>query len=204
RGEPGAAAAAYERLLQSQPQRARYLVGLARARHTEGRRDEALAILEDAAAAGSADTETYLLLGALALGRQDRAAAMAAYREALARTPGQPLAANNLAVLLVEDDPREALRLAKLAERASPHDPEIQDTLGVALLAVGEAKAARRVLARAAQASPNPTIAYHYARALVAVAEPAAAARRLLPLLGQDFPEAAQARRLHAKLTAAP
>lgn len=109
-----------------------------------------------------------------------------------------------MAALLVHDDPREALRLAMLAESARPNDPEILDTLGLALLAVGEAAAARQVLARAERLSDDPTIAFHYAQALVAVAEPAAAIERLLPLLKQDFPESVAARSLHAALSAEP
>lgn len=200
-GRPKAAAAAYRRLFEAAPNQTRYLTGLARALHAAGKTGAALELLATAAGDGTADTDVFLLLGTIALMQGDQGQAKAAYREVLARRPSDPLAANNLANLLLEEEPGEALRLAMLAEVVQPNDAEVQDTLGVALLANGRAGAARQMLARAMRISPDPTIAFHYAQSLVAVGEFAEASSRLLPLLEQDFPEAAAARRLHAELT---
>ncbi len=98
-------------------------------------------------------------------------AAIECYREALARTPENPVAINNLAVLLSEQPKTldEAQTLAEKARRVFPADPNSLDTLGWVLFQRGDVRKAFPLLLRAsAQQAANPTIRYHLAQVLAA------------------------------------
>lgn len=128
-------------------------------------------------------------------GRTDKA--VETYRSLLETRPTDAAAANNLALLLIEADPAEALVYARKAREAAPESPEIADTLGRALLANGDAEGAANVLKTTLVAtSNNPTVAYHYAAALVGAGESEKARAVLLQILDRPFPEKAQAQAL--------
>jgi cellulose synthase operon protein C len=130
--------------------------------------------------------------------------AIASYGEVLARWPDDPVALNNLAMLLRSRAPGRALDLAERAYRRAPRDPDVADTLGLILLAKGEAPRAREVLEPAQAARPDdPALAFHCAQALAAVAGRQSEAMQLLePISGKDFPEQEQAQALLRRLRA--
>lgn len=99
---------------------------------------------------GSAEEWQRLGQARLILGERD--AAIAAYREALARAPGDPLALKGLAAALVEEPAEadglpvvgdEALALFEEALGLAPDDPELHWYLGIRALADGDATRAR-------------------------------------------------------------
>ena len=86
------------------------------------------------------------------------------YEKALEVNPDFAPAANNLAIMLLEEgkDPDRALELAKTARAKLPDDPNIADTLGLAYLAKGLYPSAISALLDAAEKLPTePTVFYH-------------------------------------------
>ncbi len=79
------------------------------------------------------DASTYALIALLEDGRNNTAEAESNYRKALELNPGMPIAANNLAWIIVESqdgNADEALQFAKGAIEKVPNNPAFYDTLG--------------------------------------------------------------------------
>ncbi|MEX2321872.1 MAG: tetratricopeptide repeat protein, partial [Saccharospirillum sp.] len=81
--------------------------------------------------------------------------AITAYRETLSRDENHIAALNNLAWLLREDSPTEALDLAARAVGIAPENPGILDTYGWLLHLNGDHQQAVTVLTRARQLAPD-------------------------------------------------
>jgi tetratricopeptide (TPR) repeat protein len=109
----------------------------------QNRTDEAIAqyikVLERRASA-----QVYTMLGILEDGRGNSTAAETAYRKALEITPETPIAANNLAWLIVDNNGNldEALQLATMAVGKSPFVAGFYDTLAYVYLKKGLASPA--------------------------------------------------------------
>jgi predicted Zn-dependent protease len=118
----------------------------------------------------------------------------------VALQPGNVIALNNLASLLREVDPAQALSYAERAYELAPH-PHIADTLGVILLHRGETERALAVLREAAVKSPTqPTINYHFAQALAQSGRKDEARTVLKRISRIDFPERPEADALLSQL----
>lgn len=79
------------------------------------------------------DASTYALIGLLEDGRNNQKEAEANYRKALELNPGMPVAANNLAWIIVDTahgNPDEALQLIRAAVEKVPNNPAFYDTMG--------------------------------------------------------------------------
>jgi Flp pilus assembly protein TadD len=127
-------------------------------------------------------------------GRRDEADRV--FREGLGHGT-HPDLLNNLAWLLLEEEPREAERLAAAAVALEPGHAAAWDTLGAARLRLGDAEGARTALERGIALRPAlPDLHYHLAAALLALGDSDGAraeAREALALLGER--EAAWAER---------
>ncbi len=88
---------------------------------------------------------------------------MESYKKALAIQPEQPVAANNLAYLMVDSGQNldVALSLAQVARRGAPNSPSTADTLAWIYYQKGNYDSARDLLEDAAKAAPNDA-AIHY------------------------------------------
>ncbi len=88
--------------------------------------------------------------------------------EKLVRAPSpDALSLNNLAWLMQQDDPHQALNLARRAVSLEPSSANFQDTLGWIELSQSDPKGAMGPLKRAHELSPDDAqISYHLARAL--------------------------------------
>lgn len=90
-----------------------------------------------------------------------------AYRKVLAHDPENPMALNNLALLVLDQKPKAALELARRAYKVEPQSSAIQDTLGWVLAQNGRFDEARTYLEKAVdQNSPSARMRYHYAYVL--------------------------------------
>jgi tetratricopeptide (TPR) repeat protein len=124
----------------------------------EGKLDEMLAVIEQAAAANPESADLQYRLGLLyqQMGKQDQA--VAAYERALVIDDDLAVAKNNLAYLLTEvpgGDLDRALELAQEAKEERPDDPNAADTLGWVLLKRGVPGAAIGYLEEALERFPD-------------------------------------------------
>lgn len=129
---------------------------------------EAVASYEQAIKNNPNDVRSYVLLGSLEYARRNYKRAEEMYRKALGVEPDYPLAANNLAYLMLEQDQNVdvAASLAQVAHRGMPEEPTAADTLGWAYYKKGAYSLAIDLFGEALRASPNnPTYHYHAALA---------------------------------------
>lgn len=205
-GRPDKAAELLQQMHEARPEDPQLLARLLMTLNAAERSAEAKALGERwaagrASAGNPADAGVALLLGDLNAmdGDMDRAAHW--YRQVLEQVPSQPTALNNLAVILADSDPNQAVQLAERALQQAPKDPEVMDTLGMALLAAGDSARARALLNQAyALSNQRPLIGLNLARAVAADGEPARAREVLQSVVRQDFAEQAEARALMRSL----
>jgi len=110
------------------------------------------------------DPGVLALLGTLEESRGDNAKAETYYRKALEIKPDQPLAANNLAYAMLENNENldVALSLAQTARRALPNSPSTADTLAWAYYKKGAYAFARDLLEEALKTNVNDAaMQYH-------------------------------------------
>lgn len=123
-----------------------------------------------------------------AQGRND--AAERRYREVLKLQPGQPLAANNLAMLLIRRGNKapEALTLAEQARKSLPNNAIVESTWGCALVENQRGADALPVLQAVAKAQPQGDVWTHYClgKALLASQQPQPAGEQLRLVLQID------------------
>ncbi|MFV0278873.1 MAG: XrtA/PEP-CTERM system TPR-repeat protein PrsT [Parahaliea sp.] len=143
---------------------------------------------------------------AMALEKQgDVQGAVDKYREILTREPDSIVVNNNLAWLLKDSDPAQALVYARKADQVSGgRRGDIRDTLAMVLLANGELEEAKAILSKLVSASPNiPAYRYHQALVTVRSGDSARAIEQLRTLLESkdDFEQRREAEELLASLT---
>lgn len=195
-GDAPAALAAFEALARERPEQAEVAVGIAAALRGSGRVPEALKQLDGWLEGHPQDVPGRLLRAEIALDQGRAPDAIADYRAVLAVSPDQPTALNNLAMLIAERTPGEALPLAERGAALRPKDPMFLDTLGFVLLQLNEPARAREVLAQAHGATPDPGVALNYARALAATGDRAQARSVLLAIVNTPFAAQQQAAEL--------
>ena len=125
---------------------------------------EAIASYERSLKGNPNDVRSYVLLGSLEYSRNNFKRAEEMYKKALGIEPDYPLAANNLAYLMLErgENVDVAASLAQVARRGMPEEPTAADTLGWAYYKKGAFTLAIDLLGEALRASPNnPTYHYH-------------------------------------------
>jgi tetratricopeptide (TPR) repeat protein len=129
-----------------------------------GSKDKAAASYERSIQQNPRDVRSYVLLGGLEESRGNWQRAQELYQKALQVQPDFPLAANNLAYLMLEHGGNAdvALSLAQVARRGMPDLPNAADTLAWAYYQKGAYKTAIDLLEEAVQKAPqNPTYHYH-------------------------------------------
>lgn len=97
-----------------------------------GNMDQALALYQQAIKDNPQDAHFYILAGELYDAKQNLDQAKAMYQQALVVSPNHPLAANNLAYLLLRQGGNidVAMNMAQTARRGMPNSPNAADTLG--------------------------------------------------------------------------
>ncbi len=110
------------------------------------------------------DAAAYALLGSLEDVTGNRSQAETYYRNALQIQPQQPLAANNLAYIMLQNGENTdvALSLAQIGRQGLPNSPNTADTLGWAYYSKGTYGFARDLIEDAIKETPDdPTVQYH-------------------------------------------
>ncbi|CAN5458994.1 hypothetical protein BH10ACI3_BH10ACI3_01410 [soil metagenome] len=135
--------------------------------------------------------QVYTMLGILEEGRGNTTEAEKAYRKALELTPQTPIAANNLAWLIVENQGNldEALQLATLAVGKNPTTAGFYDTLGWVYLKKGLTSSAVEQMKKAVAleegnakrtgATPNPGYRVRLGMALAKAGDKTSARREV-------------------------
>ena len=129
-----------------------------------GKNDEALARFNKGAELAPRDPGMITLVGMLNERKGDAAKARDAYEKALAINPRFAVAANNLAVLLSNQEAEKdrALQLAQTARAVAPDEPHIADTLGWMLYRRGVYQRALSLVQEAGtKLRDSPEIQYH-------------------------------------------
>ena len=129
-----------------------------------GQTANAIAATQQWVNAHPGDASAVSLLGTLEEASGNKGQAEADYRKALQIQPRQPLAANNLAYLMLENGENTdvALSLAQIARQSMPNSPNTADTLAWAYYYKGTYGFARDLLEDAVKTQPgDATMQYH-------------------------------------------
>ncbi len=118
----------YQQLYDKNPNLS-VLQKLVQAHWLAGQQDKALALLEVASQRYPNLAHVAYLQGTAYQAQGDTPKAIGAYRRAIQLNEGHVLALNNLAWLLKDSTPREALDLAKKAAKLAPENASVLDTL---------------------------------------------------------------------------
>jgi len=148
----------------------------------------------------------HIQLGSIQVRKGLPEAALLHYEEARRRAPDSPVAANNIATLLLDlgTDLDRAYQLASDLKKRFPGFPAASDTYGWACYKRGEYQKAVDSLSYAARRMPRrPDVRYHYGMALYKAGEVKEAREELAAALklSETFPGAAEAK---AVLVGAP
>jgi tetratricopeptide (TPR) repeat protein len=181
------------------------LLLLAHVQTLRGSIDQAVADYEHSIQINPRDVRSYVLLGTLEESRGNWQKAQALYQKALQAEPDYPVAANNLAYLLLEHggNPDVALSYAQVARRGMPDAPNSADTLAWAYYQKGAYALAIDLLEEAVKKVPqNPTYHYHLGLAYLKTNKPAQAREHLERTLqvNPKYPHADEIRKTVSEL----
>jgi Flp pilus assembly protein TadD len=163
-GDPKGGLASAEKAMQLNPSDSAAVIAYSRAQVSAGDPAKAVAKWQQWTKDHPTDVRGLTLLGSLQESQGDRTAAIDSYKKALAIQPDQPVAANNLAFLMVETGQNldVALSLAQIARRGLPNSPSSADTLAWIYYQKGNYASARDLLEDAIKVAPNDAnIHYH-------------------------------------------
>jgi Flp pilus assembly protein TadD len=163
-GDPKSALTSSEKAMQLNPNDSAAVIAYTRAEVAAGDPAKAVAKWQQWTTAHPTDVQGLTMLGTMQESQGDRDGAMASYKKALALQPEQPVAANNLAYLMVDSGQNldVALSLAQIARRGMPTSPNTADTLAWIYYQKGNYASARDLLEEALKTSPNSaSIHYH-------------------------------------------
>jgi predicted Zn-dependent protease len=145
RNQPERAARAYTEAMARSPSTI-LVLELAKVKWIAGEREAAVAILDDWAREHPDDIQLLLTQAQYSMLQGNEQEAMDRYHRVLELVPGQVLALNNLAHLLMEKDPAQAETHAWRALEEMPDNPLVMDTLVQAQLAQDKGEEARALI----------------------------------------------------------
>jgi putative PEP-CTERM system TPR-repeat lipoprotein len=188
-------------LMAADPDNAAYVVWLADVRQSKDGAKAAEQLMSDWLGEHPGNVPVRLAFAQQSISNADFDLAIEQYRQVIEQDANNAVALNNLAMLLAEKNPDEAMEYADRALALAPDNAAFIDTKGTVLMAKGDYAAAVELLAKAQAESVDPSIAFRYAKALVETGDSSAARRVLLNLQTQSFPERAEAEALLRELS---
>jgi len=201
-GEPDKAVEIFSNLHQRFPDQGEWVLKLAQSQWIAGNQDGHFATLSSWLKQQPQDAVVQFMLANSYLQLERKAEATAAFARVVELAPNSAMALNNLAWLLRDEDPKQALAYAEQAAQITS-DPRVMDTLGVLLLNQGANDRAVSVLQEASKKRPDMlTIRYHLAQAQAQQGDRLQASKELRRILkdGRDFPEKQEAQALLGEL----
>lgn len=164
-GNKGEAQAAFEAAKAADPQSASPELSLVELDMLEGKLNDARQRLEGLLSKDSGNQTARHRLADIDTMRGNNDAAILLIRDEVSREPRNAEAYNNLAYLLIEKEPDEALKFAQKAVEMAPDHAAYSDTLGWAMYRKGLYAAAIPHLEHAAAKGGDPVWTYHLAMA---------------------------------------
>lgn len=131
------------------------VVLLVSALNSEGEADEALAALESGLDTFPRNTGLIAILGQTYISSDETEKAIVLYQRLLEITPESVLALNNLAWLLRDENPPQALEYATRASALAPEDPYVLSTMSVLLVGAGQTAEGEQMLRKAVALNPD-------------------------------------------------
>jgi tetratricopeptide (TPR) repeat protein len=169
-GRTDDAESALRRAIDLDPNRLAAYTQLGQFYASHGRLKEATRQFQDIAEKNPKSVAALTMVGMLMEAQGQPTEAEGQYRRALAVDSGAPVAANNLAYILVSTNGNldEALALAQAAQQKLPNEPNISDTLGWIYVKKNLVSSALPHLEAGAKGLPNhPEVHYHLGMAYV-------------------------------------
>ncbi len=163
-GDANASLDAAQKAMQLNPADGSAVMAYSRAQLAHGDANKAIDGWQQWLKSHPNDAQAYAILGTLEQGIGAKDKAMDFYKKSLQIEPEQPVAANNLAYLMVEGGQNTdvALNYAQSARRALPNSPSTADTLAWVYYNKGTYASARDLLEEAVKSAPDdPAIQYH-------------------------------------------
>jgi Tfp pilus assembly protein PilF len=154
---------AFEAAVAANPKYLQAKLELAQLDVQENRLDSARRTLESVVASDPKNVSALLTLADAEATAGVRSAAIARYRSVLAVDESNFQALKNMAGIIVDDNPDEALRFAERAVEIAPEDASAQDTLGWVYYRKGVYGPAAEHLKVAVAKEPTPRRQYHLA-----------------------------------------
>jgi tetratricopeptide (TPR) repeat protein len=155
------ARSAFEAARRAEPKSTLADMALARLDMSQGSMDQSRQHLEAVLATQPQNAGARLLLGEIARKTGDRSGAIAEYRAVAEVDQNNLVALNELAYMLSNDNPNEALKYAQRAGELAPDNPVVQDTLGWVYYRNGIYKSALGYLKTAVEKNGTPLRKYH-------------------------------------------
>lgn len=191
----------YKKLQQRYPDTSVWVKALARAQWKAGEKEDFLGTLNAWLKNHPEDVNMRYMQASAYMQLNRENDAKIALTQVVKQSPNYAPALNNLAWLLRDDNPKQALAYAERAHQLSPKNSAVMDTYGVLLLQQGDKVKALQLLKQAQALSPNNTpIAFHYAMALVENGKQEQARKILSDIQNKPFPEQKQAQALYKSL----
>jgi Tfp pilus assembly protein PilF len=158
------AVASAQKAMQLNPEDGEAVTLYARLEVQRGKAADAITVWEQWAKTHPSNAGVLVILGMLEESHGDKVKAEDYYKKALQIQPEQPVAANNLAYLMLENGENAdvALSWAQTARRGMPNSPNSADTLAWAYYSKGTYGFARDLLEDAVKTDPNnASFQYH-------------------------------------------
>ncbi len=162
--DPAKSEAALQKAIDLDKNNVNAFMLLANVQVSKGSVQQAIDNYSNALKSNPRDVRLYVSLGGIYETQNQWQQAEDAYRKALQVQPDYPVAANNLAYLMMThgENPNVAFSLAQTARKGLPNLPNSADTLGFAYYNTGVYSAAADLFQQAIKADPkNPTYHYH-------------------------------------------
>lgn len=158
------AVAAVQKAIQVNPGDAEAYLLYVQVEVQAGQIPNAVATWQQWVSAHPGDASSLALLGSLEESRGNKSQAETDYNKALQMQPRQPLAANNLAYLMLENGENAdvALTLAQTARQQMPNSANTADTLAWAYYYKGTYAFARDLLEDAVKTNPNDAVMQYH------------------------------------------
>lgn len=185
------AEASLGKAIQLDKQNADAWLKLSKVQAARGLTEEAMATSQHAIESNPDEPAFYVLIGQLYESKQIWDQAKEEYRKALAINPRHPMAANNLAYVMLQTggNPDLAMPLAETARRGMPDSPQAADTMGWVFYQKGAYRSAIDLfqealkLAEKGKLPDDPAVHFHLGLAYEKLGEPALARQHLQRVL---------------------